>query len=261
MPRPSRFPGPLAALRAHFLLYLYEAAELAAFMLSACVFTVLLFHPAVTPIHTPWLARACMGVAMGFTAIAIIKSRMGKASGAHFNPAITLTFYRLGKIGPYDAAFYIAAHFLGAIAGVALSALLLGHYLADPHVDYAVTLPGIGGRPAAFAAETFMAALLMAVVLYTSSKNRLAPYTTWLVGLLIASYIVFFAPVSGFSINPARTLGSAVFARLYTALWIYFTAPLLGMLASAQLWLSQIHPQHPYLHHRHLTQKPRPGAP
>ncbi len=256
--QPPPFANPLAALRAHYPLYLAEAAELATFMLSACLFTVLLFLPGLTPVHNPWLARACMGLAMGLTAIAIIFSPPGKTSGAHFNPAITLTFLRLGKIGPYDATFYILFQFAGGIAGVALSRLLLGSRLAAPAVNYAVTVPGpwLGkaGPPAAFAAETFMAALLMAAVLYTSSRSRLAPYTTWLVGLLIALYILFLAPVSGFSINPARTLASAVFAHTYTALWIYFTAPPLGMLLSAELFLRLTRtPHHPYLHHRHLT--------
>jgi aquaporin Z len=57
-------------------------------------------------------------------------------------------------------------------------------------------------------------------------------------GMLVASYIVFEAPVSGMSLNPARTLGSAVHAHVWTALWVYFTAPLLGMLAAAQLYVS-----------------------
>ena len=241
---------PLKTFRAHLLLYLCEAAELAAFMLSACVCTVLLF-----PAAHPWLARSIMGIAMGLTAIAIIKSPLGKASGAHFNPAITLTFYRLGKIGAFDATFYILFQFLGGIAGVALSKLLLGARLAAPQVNYAVTIPGLGGRPAAFAAELFMAALLMAVVLITSSRQRLAPYTTWLVGLLIANYILFLAPVSGFSINPARTLGSAVFAHLYTALWIYFTAPILGMMIAAETYRRTSTPHRSYFTHRHLTQQ------
>ncbi len=95
----------------------------------------------------------------------------------------------------------------------------------------------------------------MATVLITSSRKRLAPYTTYLVGILIANYILFFAPISGFSINPARTLGSAVFAHLYTGLWIYFTAPILGMIAVAEIYLSATTPHHPYLTHRHLTRQ------
>ena len=252
-PKPPAFLHPVAAFQAHWRLYLDEAAELALFMLSACIFTVLLFLPSITPVHNPWAARALMGLAMGLTAVAIIKSPIGKASGAHFNPAITLTFYRLGKIGPYDAAFYILFQFLGGIAGVALSALLLGPRISAPQVDYAVTLPGLGGPPAAFAAEFFMAALLISVVLWTSCSPRFAPWTTWLVGLLITNYILFLSPVSGFSINPARTLASAVFAHRCDSLWIYFVAPPLGMLAAAEIFVRTAPPQHPYLRHRHLT--------
>ena len=239
------------------LLYLYEAAELAAFMISACLFTALLF----THAYNPWLARAAMGLAMGLTAIGIIKSPPGKASGAHFNPSITLTFYRLGKIDGYDAVFYIVSHFVGAIAGVGIAALLLGPIIAAPQVDYAVTVPGLGGPLGAFAAETFMAALLMTAVLYTSNRPRLAPYTPYGVGFLIANYILFLAPVSGFSINPARTVGSAVFAHVYTALWIYFIAPTFGMLAAAEVYLRVARPDatpagvRRYFSHRHLIQR------
>ncbi|SNT01349.1 aquaporin Z [Granulicella rosea] len=247
-------------MRKHWPLYLMEAAELAAFMLSACLFTVLLYHPASPALH--WipdatLRRACMGIAMGATAVAIIKSPWGKRSGAQFNPAITLTFLRLGKIGPVDAVCYIAAHFAGGILGVGLSAMLAGRALAVPEVNYAVTVPGPWGTGAAFAAELFMAALLMAVVLTTSNRPRLAPYTTYMVGTLIFGYILVFAPVSGFSINPARTVGSAIFAQLWTAVWIYFAAPVLGMLTSAELYLRLTEPRpRPYFTHRHLQQKP-----
>ncbi len=262
-PRPSTLASPIQAFRANWPLYVFEAAELAAFMFSACAFTVLLFDPAVTRVHNPWLARGLMGLAMGATAILIIKSPWGKRSGAHFNPAITLAFYRLGKIGRSDALFYIAAHFAGGIAGVALAALVLGPSIAIPQVEYAVTVPGLGGIPAAFAAETVMAALLMTVVLVTSNRPSLAPYTTWCVGFLIANYILFLAPVSGFSINPARTVGSAVFAHVYTGLWLYFAAPLTGMLGAAELYLrlGGIPPTQPgirhYLTHRHLIQHHR----
>jgi aquaporin Z len=178
-----------------------------------------------------------MGIAMGLTAVLIIHSPMGKRSGAHFNPAITLTYLRLGKIAGWDAVFYVVLQFVGGIFGVGVSALLLGKSLADPGVAYAVTVPGKYGTAAAFAAEWFMAGLLMAVVLWTSNRPRLADYTSYSVGILIACYILLFAPVSGFSINPARTVGSAVFAQIWTAGWLYFVAPLLGMLGAAEVYL------------------------
>jgi aquaporin Z len=255
--------GLTASLSKDWPLYFFEAVELAAFMISACVFTVLLFAPAITPVHNPWAARAWMGLAMALTAILIIKSPWGKRSGAHFNPAITVTFYRLGKISLYDALFYIVAHFLGALAGVGIAALLLGSRIALPQVRYAVTVPGLGGVPGAFAAEFLMASLLMFAVLFTSNRPRWAKFTTYCVGALIASYILLLAPVSGFSINPARTVGSAVFAHLWTAVWIYFVAPLAGMLGAAELYLRFARPENArigvrqYFSHRHLIQRNR----
>jgi aquaporin Z len=211
---------PAGAFLQHWPLYLYEGAELALFMISACCFTVWLFDPAYPAPHllpgNAW-RRLLMGVAMGATAILIIHSPMGKRSGAHFNPAITMTYLRLGKIAVWDAVFYAVFQFLGGAFGVAVSASALGAAIAVPAVDYAVTVPGTYGPAAAFFAELFMATLLMGVVLWTSNRPSLAVYTSYLVGILIMFYILLFAPVSGFSINPARTTGSAVLALLCCA--------------------------------------------
>ncbi len=224
----------------HWRLYLYEGLELAWFMVAACVATVVLFGATSSALHvipSAALRRLCMGIAMGATAVMIIHSPMGKRSGAHFNPAITLTYLRLGKIGRWDALGYVLGQFAGGMAGVGLSALLLRGRLAQPSVEYAVTVPGVGGTAGAFGAELFMATLLMGVVLWSSNRPRFAKYTGYLVGGLIVSYIFFFAPVSGFSINPARTVGSAVFAGVWTAVWVYFVAPLLGMFAAAEVYV------------------------
>ena len=248
-----------SALKTHWPLYLFEAIELALFMISACLFTIWLFHPDSPLTHrlpNPTLRRALMGVSMGLTAVLIIRSPIGKRSGAHFNPAISLTYLRLGKISLADTLFYVIGHFLGAIFGVGIAASLSPSRIAAPSVNYAVTVPGLGGRPAAFTAELFMAALLMFAVLWASNHPRFFPYTSYLVGTLISVYVLIFAPVSGFSINPARTTGSAVFEHLYTGFWIYLTAPLLGMLASAEVYVSRFGRHRivtPRLHHgRHL---------
>ena len=84
-----------------------------------------------------------------------------------------------------------------------------------------------------------MAALLMGVVLWASNRPPLASRTSYFVGILITFYVLLFAPVSGFSINPARTTASAVFADVWTAIWIYFSAPLLGMLFSAEVYIAR----------------------
>lgn len=227
-------------LKRNWPLYFFEAAELAIFMLSACAFTVFLFDPSYSALPlfpSAVVRRIFMGIAMGITAILIIHSPMGKRSGAHFNPAITITYFRLRKISRWDAMFYVLFQFVGGVLGVAVAAIWFGGALAQPTVEYAVTIPGKYGVTAAFFAELFMAGLLMAVVLWMTNRPSLATYTGYTVGVLIAFYVLIFAPVSGFSINPARTTGSAVFAGIWTAGWLYFAAPLLGMLAAAEVYL------------------------
>jgi aquaporin Z len=228
------------AFRLNWPLYLFEGAELALFMISACVFTVVLFDPSFPvprQIPSAVFRRLLMGIAMGVTAILIIQSPIGKRSGAHFNPAITLTYLRLGKIGRPDAIFYVVCQFIGGILGVALTVLFFGRSLAGPSVMYAETVPGKYGTGAAFAAEAFMAALLMGAVLWTSNRPSLSACTSYFVGILITFYVLLFAPISGFSINPARTTASAVFSNVWTAIWLYFSAPLLGMFFSAEVYL------------------------
>jgi aquaporin Z len=230
----------LKSLERNWPVYSFEAIELAIFMLSACAFTVFLFdptYPALRTFPSAPLRRMFMGVAMGVTAIGIIHSPLGKRSGAHFNPAITLTYYRLRKIASWDAAFYVIFQFIGGVMGVAVAAFFFGKTLADPSVEYAVTVPGNYGTAGAFFAELFMAALLMVVVLWMTNRPMVRSYTSYCVGLLIALYVFFFAPISGFSINPARTTGSAAFAGIWTAAWLYFVAPVLGMLGSAEIYV------------------------
>ena len=94
---------PIAGFQRHWPEYLMEAAELGIFMVSACVFTAVIWHPASAvrqSIQDPLVRRVLTGIAMALTAICIIYSPWGKRSGAHFNPSVTLTFFRLGKIEP-----------------------------------------------------------------------------------------------------------------------------------------------------------------
>lgn len=226
-------------LRAHWPEYLMEAAGLGLFMISACAFVVLLEWP-WSPVHRalpePFLRRALMGLAMGGTAIALIYSPWGRRSGAHFNPATTLTFLRLGKVRPADAVGYMVAQFSGGAAGVGAAALLLGPRVADPAVRYAATLPGRGGAAAAWSAELVIAFVMMTMVLHVSNHPRWMRRTGFCAGALVALYITFEAPISGMSLNPARSLASALYAGTLMPLWIYFTAPPLGMLLAAEAY-------------------------
>lgn len=249
-------------LSAHWPLYAMEGVELGAFMLSACVFDVLLFSTDSAVAAWPAvLRRGLMGIAMGITAILIIRSPPGRRSGAQFNPAVTLTFFRLGKMGRGDTLFYVIAQFLGGAMGVGLAALLLGRRLAAPGIEYVITVPGQDGAWAAFAAEFFMSALLMGTVLFTGNSPRMARWTSGLVGVLIACYVPIFGPISGFSINPARTTASALFAHRWEDVWIYYTAPVFGMLLAAEIFrhFAETHAAPPgarhFLSHRHLEQR------
>jgi aquaporin Z len=228
-----------SVIRRHLPEYLMEAAGLGLFMVSACLFTILLEHPA-SPVRQavadPLIRRALIGLAMGLTAISIIYSPWGKQSGAHLNPAVTLTFLRLGKIRPADALGYATAQFLGGLAGVLLVAVPLMSYLADQSVNYAVTVPGADGPSTAFVGEMGISFGLMLVVLTVSNTPRLARFTGLVAGALVATYITLEAPLSGMSMNPARTVASALPARVWTDIWIYFTAPVFGMLAAAEVF-------------------------
>src|SRR5215470_15851056 len=105
-----------------------EAAPLSGFMVSACTFATLLEHPAGLGrrvIGSAPARRALMGLAMGLTAVVLIYSPWGQQSGAHMNPATTLTFFLRGKVAPCDAAFYTIAQFVGGGIGVALARLFL----------------------------------------------------------------------------------------------------------------------------------------
>ncbi|HWS87619.1 MAG TPA: aquaporin [Pyrinomonadaceae bacterium] len=229
----------LNALKHHWPEYLSEAAGLGAFMVSACAFAALLFHPAspvARAVEGETTRRVLMGAAMGLTNVGLVYSPWGMRSGAHNNPAVTLTFYRLGKVRGADALFYVLAQFAGGVAGVLLAALVLGELLADEKVNYVVTVPGNFGVVAAFAAEALISFVLMSVVLRASNHKRLARWTGLLAGLLVALYISVESPISGMSMNPARTFGSAASAQVWTALWVYFTSPLLGMLLAAEVF-------------------------
>jgi aquaporin Z len=228
------------ALTRHWPEYVMEAAGLGLFMISACAFGILIFHPAsplASRLGGPLSRRALMGLAMALTAIGLIYSPWGKRSGAHFNPAVTLTFFRLGKVQGWDAIFYVVAQFAGGISGVLLVRAVAAGLLADPRVHYVVTVPGTFGVGAAFVAELTIAFGLMTVVLIVSNAAGLARFTGLFAGALVATYITLEAPLSGMSMNPARTFASALPADTWHAFWVYLTAPLLGMLLAAEVYV------------------------
>lgn len=228
------------ALRYHWPEYLMEALLLALLFLALCCINAGVESPA-SPIRPaladPLLRRVVRGLAIGAVAIALVYSPWGQQSGAHLNPALTLTYFRLQKVWFWDACCYVLAQFLGGLAGALLATLALQRLLPTSPASYAATVPGMWGTGIAFLAESLIAFLLMLVVLTVSNTQRLARATGLCSGALVASYIILESPLSGASLNPARTLAAALLAQLWVALWVYFLAPPLGMLCAAQLYL------------------------
>jgi aquaporin Z len=227
-------------LRQHWPEYLMEAAGLGLFMVSAAMITTILEYPK-SPLHDflpdPVFRRVLIGIAMGLTAIGTIYSPWGKQSGAHLNPAVTLTFYRLGKMEGIDACWYVVAQTAGGVIGLVIASLIIGMAIEHPAINYVVTVPGRDGPGLAFLAEVGISFGLMLTVLLVSNHKRLAPATGLFAGCLVATYISLEAPLSGMSMNPARTFASALPANLWTAFWIYLTAPPLGMLLAAEVYM------------------------
>jgi len=259
----------IESLRLHWPEYLMEAAEVGLYLCLTCVFAGLLLSPASSVRHFiggTLELRALMGLAVGATVVAIVLSPWGKQSGGHFNPALTVAFYRLGKVCLADAVFYIVAQFSGAIGGVCLARYLLP--LGRPAIQYALTTPGVRGSAVAFIGEVTVSFALMTTILVSSNRESLSRYTPYLVGLLYAIFITIEAPLSGMSMNPARTFGPALHVGYWHAIWLYFTAPTLGMLIAAELFLRARGGVYPFcakLHHAnnkrcifHHGSRPRP---
>ena len=260
--------------RLHWPEYLMEAAEVALYLFLTCIFASLLLSP-TSPVRSflgsTEATRALMGLAVGATVVALVVSPWGQQSGGHFNPALTLAFYRLGKMHFRDALFYLLAQFSGAIAGVCIARLLLPQTVSSRAVRYAVTAPGVRGTALAFIAELTISFVLMSAILVASNRETLARYTPYFVGLLYAIFITVEAPLSGMSMNPARSFAPALHASYWHALWLYFTAPTLGTLVAAEVFLRArggVLPQCAKLHHannkrcifRHCTAA-RPAIP
>ena len=225
------------ALGEHWPEYLIEGWALGCLMISIGVFVTVLESPelpVVAVLPNGMLRAVMLASVVGATVTGLIHCPWGKRSGAHMNPAVTLAFLRLKQVHPYDALFYVLAQMAGGILGVVALVIAWGHFFTDLPVRYAITVPGPAGNCAAFMSELVTSFVLMTIILSFNASARFARYTGLAVGCAIALSIVTSAPLSGASMNPARTLASAVPAGLWQHIWIYLPAPTLGMLIAAQ---------------------------
>jgi aquaporin Z len=140
---------------------------------------------------------------------------------------------RLGKIAPRMATGYVVAQFGGAILG-AIAVRLLWGALAES-VNDGATVPGPDGAIVAVVAEAAMTFVLVSVVLQFMRHPAVVRYTPLAASLLVAFFVTVEAPISGTSLNPARTLGPGLVAGVFTDLWVYFAGPVAGAIAAVSL--------------------------
>jgi aquaporin Z len=178
-----------------------------------------------------------MGIAMGSTALLIFYCPVTAPSGSQINPAVTLTFLRLGKMCQYDAVFFVLFQIIGGTFAVFFMQILVGSTLIAPPVNSAVTVPGKNGVWWALVIELIIAFITMSMVLFTSNNDKLKKYTRIFAGCLVCTWVIVAGPISGFGMNPARSLASALPANIWTGFWIYLVVPFAGMLIAAEFYL------------------------
>jgi aquaporin Z len=198
--------------------------------LSAVVADSAARSPVVSWVPDPSLRQLLTALIVAGTLTAIVYSPLGRRSGGHLNPAITLAFLRLGKITWRSAALYAAAQIAGALTGATLVWLIWRGWATSVHLG--ATTPRAGGPWAAAAAETVMTFLLVSLILNFVDRPRLMRFTAAAAGTLLAFFILVETPVSGASLNPARTLGPAIVGGHYSGLWVYLLGPPIGALAA-----------------------------
>jgi aquaporin Z len=183
--------------------------------------------------HSP-LSQSARVVAPGLLVMALIYT-IGDVSGAHLNPAVTLAF-TLRSDFPWRHVFaYWLAQFTGAIAAAGFLRLVFGPV---GHLGATLPAPALGPWPA-LAMEVVLTMLLVTVILGTAHETRLVGHNAALaVGGTIALAGLFASPVSGASMNPARSLGPALIGGQLGSVWIYFVGPLAGaLLAAGVAWI------------------------
>ncbi len=184
--------------------------------------------PVVTLCPDAAVRRLITGFLFGATGAAIAVSRIGKVSGAHINPVVTLAFCLKGCFKVRDTVGYMVAQFAGAVAGC-LPLLFWGQ--AGRSVAFGATTPGTGFPIWAALGGEVITTLGLIVGLFTFlGHRRLRPFTPLLFPLLYALMVWLEAPLSGTSTNPARSVGPSVISGVWTGWWIYFVGPLAGML-------------------------------
>jgi len=175
-------------------------------------------------------ALGAVGVSLSFgLVIMVMVYATGHISGAHFNPAVTLAFAAVGRFRWSQVPLYIAAQVLAAIAA---SGVLMSMFGESP----GVTSPTVGIGPA-LGVEVLLTFLLMFVITAVATDARAEGQMAGLaIGGTVAAAALMGGPLTGASMNPARSIGPAVVAGQLDGLWLYLTAPVVGAVLAAAVY-------------------------
>jgi MIP family channel proteins len=178
---------------------------------------------AAVNLHTQG-AVSHVGVALSFAFVIVAGVyALGHISGAHFNPAVTAGFWLSRRFPGREVLPYVAAQLAGATAGAGLLRVVLG-----PDARGAATVPSVP-IPSALAVELVLTFFLMLVIMAVATDHRVAsPVAGLAVGLTVGFDALMGGPLTGASMNPARTFGPAAATGVWTAHWLYWLGPLLG---------------------------------
>ncbi len=207
-------------------------------------------------VPVPWQRRLLTGFLFGCTGCAVSLSKVGKISGAHINPAVSIAFWLRGTMKTPAMVGYIVSQLLGAVAGC-LPLLLWGRQ--GKSISYGNTVAGNGGMVAAYTGEVLTTAALITLIFCFGGSKKLRHYTPFAIPLLYGVMVCLEAPFSGCSTNPARSFGPAVVSGVWNGFWLFWAAPVTGVVIVVALFrLTRLH--HLYklktarvAYHDHLT--------
>ena len=188
--------------------------------------------PVAAHLHSTSARLLLTGLLFAGSGSLVALSPLGRRSGAHLNPAVTLAFWTQRKVHPHDLAGYVTAQLAGALGAAAVLRLVWGHTARTLHVG--ATQPGHGFSPLEAAGlETLMTAGLILMIFFFTSDARTARWTPLGNWLLVATLVWQGAPYTGTSLNPARSLAPALLAPEVNNLWVYIAGPCAGALLAA----------------------------
>jgi len=223
----------------HWSAYVAEVAGTATLVFLGVSVVIFDFEPSGLPMHIlgdGWLLRAATGCLFGGTGALIALSPLGRISGAHLDPAVSTAFWLSGSLGGADTVCYAVSQFLGGILGALGLSLVWGR--SGEAVSFGMTFPSPHLSPLwAVAGEAGVTFALVGGILAFVGNERLRPYTPAILPPLVALLVAFEAPLSGTSMNPARSLGPAIVAHALGVMWVYLLGPAIGAVAAVLVFV------------------------